>query len=79
MMSALNEQIAAHDWPRDPKGRFFPHGATWLNGRRWEDQATGPASTSPEAWTGIQVGDHEAERRELEALQPRRLNGHERH
>ena len=38
--SALAKSISDHcrteQWQRD-KGRFIPHPATFLNGRRWED------------------------------------------
>ena len=37
--AALAVQKASADWRRE-NGRFIPHPATWLNGRRWTDQPT---------------------------------------
>jgi len=37
--SAIKEQSASIDWQKD-NGQFIPHPATWLNGRRWEDEVT---------------------------------------
>jgi hypothetical protein len=34
----IRRQAATEQWQRD-RGRFIPHAATWLRGRRWEDQA----------------------------------------
>jgi len=39
LMSALETQKASADWLKDA-GQFIPHPASWLNGRRWEDEAT---------------------------------------
>lgn len=41
MLAALARQRQSDQWRRDG-GQFIPHAATWLNGRRWEDEA-GPA------------------------------------
>ena len=38
LMAALEKQKASADWLKDG-GQFIPHPASWLNGRRWEDQA----------------------------------------
>lgn len=38
--SGLAAQVASQDWKKDG-GAFIPHPATWLNGRRWEDEVTG--------------------------------------
>ena len=37
LMAALEKQRASADWLKDG-GQFIPHPATWLNGRRWEDE-----------------------------------------
>ena len=29
----------SHDWVKE-KGQFVPHAATWLNGKRWDDELT---------------------------------------
>lgn len=37
IMGALEAQKASHDWTKDG-GEFIPHAATWLNGKRWDDE-----------------------------------------
>lgn len=37
MLAAIATQKASEQWQRDD-GRFIPYPATWLNGRRWEDE-----------------------------------------
>lgn len=37
MLSALEEQKNSKEWLRDD-GQFIPYPASWLNGRRWEDE-----------------------------------------
>jgi len=37
LMAGLQWQKASADWLKDG-GQFVPHPATWLNGRRWEDE-----------------------------------------
>lgn len=37
MSAALAVQKKSEEWTRE-KGRFVPYPATWLNGRRWEDE-----------------------------------------
>jgi TusA-related sulfurtransferase len=37
MIAALERQKKSVTWLKD-KGQFIPHAATWLNGRRWEDE-----------------------------------------
>ncbi len=36
IMEALESARKCKDWSRD-KGQFIPYPATWLNGRRWQD------------------------------------------
>lgn len=38
ILAGLRKQIASEQWRRDG-GQFIPHPTTWLNGRRWEDEA----------------------------------------
>lgn len=38
MLSALKRQKSSRDWLKDG-GQFIPHPSTWLNQRRWEDEA----------------------------------------
>jgi hypothetical protein len=65
IMKALDAQIGAYDWTHDRKGTYFPHAATWLHGRRWEDVVHEHAENT---WNGIQVGDPSKEAAELAAL-----------
>lgn len=37
MLRSLELAKTSEDWLKD-KGRYIPHPATWLNGRRWEDE-----------------------------------------
>ena len=39
MLNALDRQKKSNQW-RKENGRFIPHAATWLNGKRWEDDLT---------------------------------------
>ena len=43
LLSALEAQKKQDSWIKDG-GAFIPHPATWLNGRRWEDQLPTPAA-----------------------------------
>ena len=37
LLVALETQKKSSQWTKD-NGQFIPHAATWLNGKRWEDQ-----------------------------------------
>jgi len=37
MLSAIERQKQSQQW-QDADGRYIPHPATWLNGKRWEDE-----------------------------------------
>lgn len=37
ILLALEKQKGSYDWQKD-NGQFIPYPATWLNGRRWEDE-----------------------------------------
>jgi len=39
----LAKQCASLAWTKDD-GQFIPHPATWLNGKRWEDEVTVPSN-----------------------------------
>lgn len=39
IMIAVTAASGSDEWKRDG-GRYVPHPATWLNGRRWEDELT---------------------------------------
>ena len=38
VLNALEKQKRSEDWTRD-NGRYIPYPATWLNGKRWEDES----------------------------------------
>jgi hypothetical protein len=40
MLAALERAQASPEWVKDG-GQFIPYPATWLNGRRWEDEVDG--------------------------------------
>ena len=44
IMSALEKWKMTEEWRRDG-GQYIPHPATWLNGRRWEDEIQGKRNT----------------------------------
>jgi len=37
MVTALAKQVLTPDWVKE-RGQFIPHPATWLNGKRWQDE-----------------------------------------
>lgn len=41
ILKAVGDQKQSEGWLKE-KGRFIPHPATWLNGRRWEDEPPEP-------------------------------------
>jgi len=45
ILAAVHRAASTHDWQKDG-GKFVPHPATWLNGRRWEDEP--PRASSPD-------------------------------
>lgn len=44
MAKALAAWTVSTDWTKDG-GQFIPHAATWLNGKRWEDELPPPAGS----------------------------------
>lgn len=63
----LTEMLAALDWQRQSEGwtkdggQFIPHPATWLNGRRWEDEKPAQAKTNSNPFLAMldEMGDDE--------------------
>lgn len=45
LMAALENHKRSDQWKKD-NGQFIPHPATWLNGKRWEDEESAPVLTS---------------------------------
>lgn len=54
ILAAIESAKATEDWLKDG-GRFIPHPATWLNGKRWEDEGiiafAKPQPASSVEWT----------------------------
>lgn len=55
MSAALTQQKQSDDWTREG-GRFVPYPATWLNGRRWEDEIEGTEVSDPNTEGGYVDG-----------------------
>lgn len=58
ILNALSVAKASEGWVKDG-GRFVPHPATWLNGKRWEDEAVSgesPSLDGPPPWMKIPEG-----------------------
>lgn len=54
---ALERQKQSAQWQKN-NGQFIPYPATWLNGRRWEDEQTEEASTMPNYSWGTEGVDY---------------------
>ena len=39
LVKAVEASISTPDWQKDG-GKYIPHAATWLNGKRWQDETT---------------------------------------
>lgn len=60
LMAGLERSKVSEQWLRDG-GQYIPHPASWLNGRRWEDQLPESLSTTgtkPDPEKKPQPGDH---------------------
>lgn len=55
LIAGLEHQKAGEQWRKDG-GKFIPHPATWLNGRRWEDEALSSNQTLAQARNPIFAG-----------------------
>ena len=56
----LAKQCASQEWIKDG-GRFIPHPATWLNGKRWEDEVLASSNVHmfpPSRHTGFAERDY---------------------
>lgn len=51
LLEALEQHKKSSQWCKD-NGQFIPHPATWLNGKRWEDQMPMDASV-PKGASGV--------------------------
>jgi uncharacterized protein YdaU (DUF1376 family) len=52
ILAAVAEQSRSEQWSKDG-GQFIPHLATWINGRRWEDQILAPQATGTNLFEGV--------------------------
>lgn len=60
LLAAIEIQKQSAQWTKD-NGQFIPHPATWLNGKRWEDQVTVEKS-------GYVNGQRQLDNDEIEAI-----------
>ena len=54
MLAAIARQRLSPQWTKDG-GEFIPHPATWINGRRWEDQTADLAAAAPDFFDRSEV------------------------
>lgn len=47
MEAAIRSALNSPEWKKDG-GAYIPHPASWLNGKRWEDEQTAPDVSPPE-------------------------------
>ncbi|RNF93802.1 hypothetical protein EFK07_03350 [Pseudomonas putida] len=52
MGAALAAWSKSHDWTKD-SGQFIPHAATWLNGKRWEDELPVAGTARPGSFNNL--------------------------
>lgn len=52
MLNALEQQKRSQQW-KEANGQYIPHAATWLNGRRWEDQIEPPDASAWALQSGV--------------------------
>ena len=57
ILRAIAAQSRSPQWIKDG-GQFIPHPATWLNGRRWEDE-TSAKPQAPGLFAGVRVDNME--------------------
>ena len=46
IQASIAAQLGLEDWRKDG-GKFIPYPASWLNGRRWEDETVGAIRVAP--------------------------------
>ena len=63
MLTAIQRQKRTDQWS-DP--RYIPHPATWLNGRRWEDEAAAPKQVPVKQVSAQQYTQRDYDEDELE-------------
>jgi len=58
ILSALETQSKSPDWTKD-NGKYIPYPASWLNGRRWEDEVVSGNQTELNGFTIVDPLKHE--------------------
>lgn len=63
IITSLERQKKTEQWTSD-SGQYIPYPATWLNGRRWEDEVEPPKSTnnSGDGWNNKPLTDEERQK-----------------
>lgn len=51
LLSAIEKQKKSEQWTKDG-GQYIPHPATWLNGKRWEDEPVPGKGSIPKGASG---------------------------
>lgn len=54
VLRAIEVQKSSEAWQKDG-GKFIPHPATWINGRRWEDEMPDTAPSKPKKYKTVIV------------------------
>lgn len=55
MLRAIAKQRKSEQWQRNG-GEFIPHASTWINARRWEDEATDLSAQASDDWSSTRSG-----------------------
>lgn len=64
ILDAIERAKTSDQWCRD-QGKFIPYPATWLNGKRWEDEPDPPVTATPIKPSSLGIlADWERDRRE---------------
>ena len=64
ILASLNIQKASQDWTKE-NGKYIPYPASWLNGRRWEDQAPVQSAVVPQTTPANRYGLEQALKRAI--------------
>ena len=74
LLAAIERQKTWPQWQHE-EGAFIPYPATWLNGRKWEDEATTPATAmlTPRGQTAKAATDEWLRLHEANPSAPERL------
>lgn len=72
ILLAIDRQRRSEQWRRE-KGQYIPHPSTWLNGRRWEDEADGPVKADEAERIAAVVKQAERRREEYPKQSPEEL------